>query len=113
MHEMSIVKSIIDIVADELTKAGEGKVTEVELEVGKLSGIEFESLDFALKVLKPGSIIDGSSIVVRKPPGEAICNECGNLFETDSPVKPCPECNSYGCSILKGRELRVVSILIE
>lgn len=110
---MSIAKSIIDIVSGELSKAGEGRVTELELEVGMLSGIEYESLDFALRVMQAGSVIAGSNILVRKPPGEALCNDCGNLFETDSPLKPCPECESYGCSIVKGRELRVVSILIE
>lgn len=110
---MSIAKSIIEIVETELARAGEGKVTELELEIGRLSGIEYESLGFALRVLQPGSVIENSSIVVRKPPGEALCNDCGNLFETDSPAKPCPECESYGCSIIKGRELRVLSILIE
>ena len=110
---MSIAKSIIDIVSSELSRAGEGRVTEVELEVGELSGIEYESLEFALKALQPESVIADSYIVVRRPPGEALCNDCDNLFATDSPVNPCPECGSYGCSIIKGRELRVLSILIE
>lgn len=110
---MSIAKSIVDIVSAELTKAGSGHVTEVELEIGQLSGIEYESLDFALKALQPGSVIEGSRIVIKKPPGEALCNDCGNLFETLTPVTSCPECKSYGYSIIRGKELRVKSILID
>lgn len=113
MHEMSIAKSIIDIVSKELPGDGQGRVTEVELEIGQLSGIEYESLDFAMKAIKPGSVIENSRVIVRKPAGEAFCNDCNNRFETDSPVVPCPRCGSYGCSIVGGRQLRVVSILIE
>lgn len=113
MHEMSIAQSILDIVASEKSKAGDGMVQEVELEIGKLSGIEYESLEFALSVIKKGSVIESSKVIIRRPPGEAFCNDCGHRFEIDSPVNACPECNSYGCSIVGGRELRVLSILIE
>ena len=79
---MSIAKSIIDIVSDQLRESGETKVTEVELEIGKLAGIEYESLDFALGAMKHGTIIESSRIVVRKPDGEALCNDCGATFKT-------------------------------
>jgi len=113
MHEMSIAKSIVDIVSVEMSKAGEGQVTELELEIGQLSGIEYESLDFALKAVQPGTVIEGSTITISKPPGEALCNDCGHLFETDTRVSACPECKSYGCSIIGGKQLRVVSIVID
>lgn len=110
---MSIAQSIIDIVASEKSKAGNGTVKEVELEIGKLAGIEYESLDFALNVMQKGSVIEGSKIVINRPPGEAICNDCSYRFIIESPVNSCPKCESYGCSIVGGRELKVVSILIE
>jgi hydrogenase nickel incorporation protein HypA/HybF len=113
MHEMSIAKSIVDIVAGESEKAGGGEVSEVELEIGTLAGIEYESLEFAIKALKPGSIIENSRVIIQKPQGEAVCMDCEKRFVTDSPVNSCPVCGSYGCSIVKGKELRVVSILID
>lgn len=113
MHEMSIVGSIIDIVKSEADKAGASRISEVELEIGVLSGIEFESLDFALKVMAEGTIIEGVPLIIKKPGGRARCYDCNFEFETSSPINICPECNSYGCQIVSGKELRVSSILIE
>ena len=113
MHEMSIASSIIEIVGSEAGKAGAGKVSEVELEIGTLSGIEYESLDFALSVMAPGTVIEGAAIVVKRPGGRAKCFDCSHEFETSTPINICPRCNSYGCNIVSGKELRVSSILIE
>ena len=113
MHELSIVESILDIVEGEATKAGAIQIKELELEIGMLAGIEFESMEFALKVIAPGSIIEKAKIVIKKPGGLALCSECGEEFSTDSPINSCPKCDSFSCSIIGGKELRVSSILIE
>jgi hydrogenase nickel incorporation protein HypA/HybF len=113
MHEMSIAESIIEIVEKEAGKARVKSVEEVELEIGFLAGIEYESLSFALKVLAPGSILQGTNIVIHKPPGLARCKDCDHEFSTDNAINICPECQSYGCNIIRGKELRVSSILID
>ena len=113
MHEMSIAESIIDIVDAEVRKAAASSLSEVELEIGTLAGIEYEALEFALKVLAPKSIIEGVNIVIHKPEGLASCSDCDARFPTNSPINSCPECSSYACDIIKGKELRVSSILVE
>jgi len=80
MHEMSIAQNIIDIAANEVEKAGVRNVLELELEIGKLAGVEYESLEFALKILAPGSVLDGCRLVIHKPDGEAVCNDCESRF---------------------------------
>jgi len=113
MHEMSIAQSILEIVDSESRKAGVERVEELELEIGKLAGIEYETLEFSLKVLAPGTAIEGSRMVIDKPEGKAECQDCGHGFVTDSPVTICPECRSFSCNIVSGKQLRVKSILIE
>ena len=113
MHEMSIAQSIIDIVESEAEKAGVNRITELELEIGQLSGIEYEALEFSLKVMAPDSVIDGSKLVIEKPEGQALCMDCNYSFSTVSPVTICPECKSYSCQIVSGKQLRVKSILID
>ena len=110
---MSIAQSIIDIVDSEVSKSGASILREVELEVGRLAGIEYEALEFALKVLAKESIINGVDIIINKPAGKALCTECGKEFETDSPINSCPSCTSYACDITRGKELRVSSILVD
>lgn len=113
MHELTVVKNIIDIVAYEAEKNGLNQVTEVRLEIGQLSGIEFDSLEFALKSLTPGTILETTEIIIDKPEGIARCNNCGKEFNIVSFAGACTSCNSYDLEIIRGRELRVQSITIE
>ncbi len=113
MHEMSVVQSIINIVSAESEKNGGRRVLEVNLEIGSLSGIEYGSLEFALKHLAPGSIIESAEISIEKPEGVARCNSCGNEFMLDDFIGCCNLCNSFDLDIIKGRELRVKSITVD
>ena len=113
MHELSIVMSIIDIVAMEAMKSGAERVTEVSLEIGKLSGIEFDSLEFALKNLAPGSVIESAEVSIEKPGGIARCSDCGFEFAIENFIGSCNSCSSFNLEIIKGRELRVKSITID
>jgi len=112
MHELSIVRSIIKIVAMEAKKAGVERVNEVHLEIGQLSGVEFGSLEFALKNLTAGSVIESAEISIDKPSGTARCGNCGNEFAIENFIGSCNLCGSFDLEIIKGRELRVKSITI-
>ena len=46
MHELSVALGIVKIAENEIKKANAKKVELIELEIGTLAGIEFESLDF-------------------------------------------------------------------
>ncbi len=113
MHELSIIQNIIGIVSLEAGRSGANRVSEVHLEIGKLSGIEFDSLEFAVKSLAPGSVIEDAEIFIEKPEGMARCNSCGNEFTLDSFIGYCNSCSSFDLQIIRGRELRVKSITIE
>jgi len=112
MHELSIVKNIISIVAMEAERSGAERITEVHLEIGQLSGVEFDSLEFAFKNLSPGSVIESAEITIDKPKGIARCIRCGYEFEIENFIGLCNKCSSFDLEIIKGRELRVKSITI-
>jgi hydrogenase nickel incorporation protein HypA/HybF len=113
MHELSIVKNIIEIVAMEAKKSGSNRVTEVHLEIGQLSGVEFESLEFALKNLTKGTVIESAEIYIDKPNGIAQCRNCSNEFSIENFIGSCNKCSSFDIDVIKGRELRVKSITID
>ena len=113
MHELSIVQSIIGIVAMEAKKSGVERVTEVHLEIGQLSGVEYDSLEFALKNLATGSVIESAEITIEKPGGTARCSNCGYEFAIENFIGSCNLCSSFDLEIIKGRELRVKSITID
>ena len=113
MHEMSIAQSILQIVAAEAKKAGVDRVAGVELDIGKLAGIEYPSLEFAMKVIAPGTAMDSCRLIINKPDGKARCNDCHLTFTTGTNSTPCPGCGSYSYEITGGREFSVRSILID
>lgn len=112
MHELTVAKNIINIVAREAGKAGSNKVSEVCLEIGLLSGIEYAALDFALEALIPGTVMESAAINIEKPGGAAKCNICGCEFPFENFMGLCPDCGSTDLAVVTGNELRVKSITI-
>ena len=60
MHELSIAMSIVDIATKQAKAASAEAVSRVELDIGTLSGIEFESLKFALTVAVEDTLLGGT-----------------------------------------------------
>jgi hydrogenase nickel incorporation protein HypA/HybF len=113
MHELSIAESILAIAQSEMEKAGATSIGELELEIGKLAGVEYSALDFALQMLTENSSFKNTKIVIQKPDGNATCNDCSSNFLIDSFISQCPKCSSYRYTITSGKELRVKSIVID
>lgn len=113
MHELSIAESILSIAKDEMIKVEATSIRELELEIGKLSGVEYSALDFALQILTENSIFKNTKIVIQKPEGQATCNDCSFGFAIESFISQCPKCSSFRYTIISGKELRVKSIVID
>ena len=113
MHEFSLVLNIIDIVTEYAVKENAKDVKEVEIEVGQLSGVVIDAMEFALQSAVKGTIMEHSAVHIQEIKGMARCTSCLHEFETNSLFKPCPKCKTCAPDILKGKELRVKSIVIE
>lgn len=113
MHEMSIALSIIDIADKEVKKAKATKVTEIELEVGHLAGVEYRALEFAFETAVKDTILENAIVKIHKPKGKAICNDCKTSFELTNIYSACPECGGYFNNVISGKELRVKSLLVD
>ena len=88
-------------------------IDELELEIGRLAGVELHTLDFALESAVKGSLLEHASIVRHIIDGEGMCTGCGQTFPMETLFTPCPACGSYCVKIIKGKELRVKSIVIK
>jgi len=113
MHEFSIALNIVDIVTNEALKSEADKVIEVELEIGELSGVIYEAMDFALESAVKNTLMENARIKTVKTPGKAFCNDCQKEFQIHDLFEGCPECGDYNLKIISGKELRVISINIE
>lgn len=113
MHELSIAQSILTIAENAAPKNPAAVVTSVGLQIGELSGIEIESLRFALSVVKKNTILDRADLDIEIIEGQAQCPNCGTVFAMHHFGSCCPTCNNYFINILKGREMKVLTITVD
>ena len=113
MHELSIAMNIVEISTDYAIKNDSEKVLEMEIEVGELSGVVEEALDFAMGAAIKNTLCEGASWKIVKIKALAKCKSAGKTYELDNLYSACPFCNEYGHELVQGKELRLRSILVE
>jgi hydrogenase nickel incorporation protein HypA/HybF len=113
MHELSLAHSILSIAENAVPENSKAFVTSVGLQIGELSGIEIESLEFAFSVIKADTLLQNAELDIQIIKGEAECSECKTIFSLSSYGTCCPQCKSYSMKILNGREMRVLNIVVD
>lgn len=113
MHELSIVMNILNTVEESAIAHKATVVSEIELEIGLLSGVEFNALDFALENAPKSIIFQNVKLLLNKIQPFARCNDCRHEFETSEYTTPCPQCQSFRTEIIRGDELKIKSYRME
>jgi hydrogenase nickel incorporation protein HypA/HybF len=113
MHEFSIAMDIVDIATASARETEAIVVKEIEVEVGQLSGVVMEALEFSLEAAVKGTMLEAARRNLVRIPGRARCTRCSREYDTDSLFEPCPECGALAPDIIRGRELRVKSLTVE
>ncbi len=113
MHELSIAQSIVELAINEMKKANATLISEMELEIGQLAGVEYQAFQFALDSFSQQPELRTTKYIIHKPEGKAICANCKTVYETSSIITQCPECDEFGGEIIQGRELRLRSIIVD
>jgi hydrogenase nickel incorporation protein HypA/HybF len=113
MHEFSIAMNIVDIATDYAMKENAASVREIEIEVGEISGVVLDALEFCLDAAVKDSVLEGAERKVTRIPGKARCRKCAHEFPVHDLYTLCPKCGCPAPQILQGSELRVKSLLVE
>jgi len=113
MHELSIALNIVEIATEEAHKAKSREVTELELEIGTLSGVVIEALELALEEAVKNSVLSSAEISMVEVKAKGKCKNCGKKFEMTELYDLCPYCNSTDRTILSGKELKVKSLSVK
>ena len=84
------------------------RVTTVRLEIGALSCVSRDAIEFCFAAVTRGTLADGAELEVIELPGEAWCLDCddgGARFVERHDA--CPRCGGYRLRILQGDEMRI------
>ena len=113
MHELSIAYNVIEIVEEEAKTLNAKHISEVELEIGLVSGVIPETLKFALEAIVKNTMLENAKIIINSIEGKARCSTCSHEFLIDELYAMCPECNSFHFDVIQGKEMKVKNFIVE
>ncbi|WP_239407039.1 hydrogenase maturation nickel metallochaperone HypA/HybF [Desulfovibrio sp. An276] len=110
MHELALAQGMLDIATEELSRHNCKRLTLLRVNVGAMSGVVPECLDFAFSSLVQGTVHEGARLEIVKIPLKLKCI-CGEEFEADNgpfDLPACPKCGEViGHRVLAGKEMQV------
>lgn len=109
MHELGITQNIVAIVAEHAKGI---KVKRVILEIGKLSAVMPDAIQFCFDICSQGTILQGAILEIREISGLARCRQCGAEILLEQPFGIC-DCGSRQLDLIAGEELKIKEIEIE
>lgn len=105
--------SILEIVEENAKKLNAESVHEIEMDIGELSGIDYDALEFAMEHAQKSDMLKDAKLVINKIPAKAKCNSCQHEFEINDYYSPCPVCNTFDNEVIQGKELKVKTFKID
>ena len=106
MHELAITEGIVSGVCD---RVGAAKVTRVIVEIGKLSGVEADSVRFYFELCRAGTPLAEAQLEIIEIPGRMRCRACDAERDVEALVLACP-CGSLDVALQRGDELLVKAV---
>ncbi len=113
MHEVSLIESVVAIVADERKKQAFSRVRTIRLQLGALGHAEPDVLRFCFEAVTKGTIADGARLMIDIIPGEGRCSACRQRVVMVDRFAICPLCGSLSVLMTSGGELRVAELEVE
>ena len=105
MHEISVLQSTVDLARQVASDNGVEKISYLTLEVGELSGYLPVFFHKYWPVVTEGiPLFDGAELRIIQKPGEALCLDCGAMYNVMRQEGVCPNCGSRNKRVLGGKE---------
>ena len=123
MHEVSIAQSIVRTVLEEARKQDAAQVESVEIEIGELTFLGLDQVEFWVKTGFQGTIAEKAEMIFKQIRGVLRCQSCGYegdlrieedpLHHMNLPTFSCPSCKNSKIEITQGKEaiIRRIKIL--
>jgi len=113
VHEVALAQAVWRQVAAEMQHHPGRTLLEIRLTVGRWSGADPESLQFALQVLAAESPWPQAALHLRTEPLAVKCQACGREFEPQELNLACPDCRSADVEVTRGRNVYLESLEVE
>ena len=111
MHELSIALRIVESLNEELAHEEDLTVSTVTIQVGALTGLVPEALQFSWDMATDNSRLQGSKLSIEWIDATGFCPEC-ELDRTITNLQSfrCPVCRTPIQQITGGHELEILTL---
>ena len=110
MHELSIAQSILEIIKENVNSEDTGKVRKILLEIGDMSGIVSDSLNFCFDAVKLESPFENSTLEIINIPFVLFCRNCNQNTTNNYGLRLCEKCGGFDTEIISGTEMKIKEI---
>ncbi|MCR5664569.1 MAG: hydrogenase maturation nickel metallochaperone HypA [Oscillospiraceae bacterium] len=113
MHELSIARSLLELVERTAEQEGFKRVLEIRIRMGEYSGIIPDCLREFFPIAAKGSRAEGAELVLDTVPAAFRCLDCGYEGPVERKTACCPRCESAALRMTHGREFYVENLKVE
>lgn len=114
MHELSIVEALIELCEQNALKHNAKLIKEVQVKIGRLSGVEIELFQRCFETFKEGcEFCKEAKLLAELAPLEILCLACNEKSILEENVFKCPHCGSIDFKTLSGEDLHLMRLVME
>ncbi len=111
---MSYVNRVVNLAFETIEQNKLTKISEVQIELGEMTGVVAELMDKCYQQAIPGTILEGSILTMTTQPVVARCLDCGNEYEPSKENDySCTSCHSHHSQIIAGKNVVLQNIIGE
>ncbi len=110
MHELALCQGVVGVLREQAEVHHFDRVLAVRLEIGALSCVSAEAIEFCFAAVARGTLADGCRLELLNVPGEAYCLSCGETVPMSERHGACPHCDSHWLQLLRGDEMRILDL---
>lgn len=113
MHELAIVQDLFKLCETNAMKHNAAKINKVEIEIGRLSGVEAHYLQSAFDAFKTDTICSDAKLIIHPKDITIKCNECGSQSVLLENEFLCPKCGSNSLDVISGEDMYLMRLEME
>jgi len=107
MHEISLLENFLEILQCSAREQGFTRVVKVSLEIGQLSCVSEDALQFGFAAVMQGTLAEHAVLEIHHVEGIGECQQCRQQVELQTLHDPCPACGSFQIAVLQGQEMKI------
>ena len=111
MHELGVVFEVVKTVEDFAKNNGLKKIETIVLQIGELSSMIPKYIRDCYPAAVDRTPFEDTKLEIEILPGNALCGNCGKVFNLLENRSLCPDCESKTWELLSGKEFMIKEIV--